>query len=184
MTSIVGFMWLTIPLSSALGIVIVLALAQRGSGIVSATSFGAQVASIPAAVMAWGPAGMICDLVIAVYMSWFLTKQMRRLFRKTQVTITRIKRLLLETGILTAALATAYALLLGFERSNACVNPGLNLGKIYSNSILVLLNNRFTIVGGRNELPAFEYEAISYQFSDIPRRKSVEHDIREQDQTG
>lgn len=28
--------------------------------------------------------------------------------------------------------------------------PGISISKIYSNSILVLLNNRFTIPGGRN----------------------------------
>ena len=28
--------------------------------------------------------------------------------------------------------------------------PGLNLGKLYSNSLLVMLNSRFVIVGGRH----------------------------------
>ncbi|XP_006459755.1 hypothetical protein AGABI2DRAFT_142196 [Agaricus bisporus var. bisporus H97] len=140
----------------------------------------------------WGSVGMVCDLVIAVYMSWFLTKQMRRSpSRKTQVMVTRIKRLVLETGLLTAsvpraqcnpaaAFAATFTVLLVLTGHYATFAiPGLTLGKLYSNSILVLLNNRFTIEGGRNE-PAFEFEADSYHLSDLPtRREGAEHGIRE-----
>lgn len=127
---------------------------------------------------------------------------MRRSSRTTQVLLTRIKRLLLETGIVTgeyfdflsafvpcthwfnhaAVVAIAYPLMMGFLPANAFFVPGLVLGKIYSNSILVLLNNRFTITGGRNE-PAFEFEADSYGLSDITRRESAEDGIRECAQT-
>jgi hypothetical protein len=48
---------------------------------------------------------------------------------------------------------------------------GLSLGKIYSNSMLVLLNNRFTIGGGRNE-PTLEFEIQSFHLSDVPRRET------------
>jgi hypothetical protein len=49
--------------------------------------------------------------------------------------------------------------------------PGLSLGKIYSNSMLVLLNNRFTIGCGRNE-PTLEFEIQSYHLSDVHRRET------------
>lgn len=45
--------------------------------------------------------------------------------------------------------------------------PGLSLGKLYSNSILVLLNNRFTITGGRNA-PHPDFDMVSYHRSDLP----------------
>jgi hypothetical protein len=67
------------------------------------------------------------------------------------------------------AFATAYSslVIIGVES----VIPGLSLGKIYSNSMLVLLNNRFTIGGGRNE-PTLEFEIQSYYLSDVPRRET------------
>lgn len=34
--------------------------------------------------------------------------------------------------------------------------PGLSMSKVYSNSMLALLNNRVTIVGGRNTRETFE----------------------------
>ncbi|EKM82092.1 hypothetical protein AGABI1DRAFT_126440 [Agaricus bisporus var. burnettii JB137-S8] len=169
------------------GIVIILAISQLVFGLVTAMLLHgvAETANLPAAAVfylgdyAWGPAGVVCDLVIAVYMTWFLTKQRRRSpSRKTQVMVTRIKRLVLETGLLTAAFATAYVLCLLVVGYNTLTIPGLTLGKLYSNSILVLLNNRFTIAGGRNE-PVFEFEANSYHLSDLPRRESAEHGIRE-----
>lgn len=119
---------------------------------------------------------------------------MRRSSRTMQVMVTRIKRLVLETGLLTgkyfdilsisfpraqfnpaAVVATAYPLLFAFlgPRHDEYIIPGLILGKVYSNSILVLLNNRFTIVGGRNE-PIFEFEADSYHLSDLPKRESTQ----------
>ncbi|XP_006459754.1 hypothetical protein AGABI2DRAFT_142195 [Agaricus bisporus var. bisporus H97] len=176
-----GFMWLTIPLSGTLGITIVLL----------------DIPFTSSMVAGWGPVGMTCDFVIAVYMSWFLTKQMRRSSRTTQVLVTRIKRLVLETGFLTgeyfdilstsvpraqfkppAAFATAFTLLFIFVGHQVCAIPGLTLGKVYSNSLLVLFNNRFTIAGGRNE-PAFEFEVDSYHLSDLPRSEGAEHGIRE-----
>ncbi|EKM75701.1 hypothetical protein AGABI1DRAFT_131939 [Agaricus bisporus var. burnettii JB137-S8] len=219
--------WLTIPLSSTLiatvaqlfyarriytlsknkivtSIVIVLSLVQLVFGLVTAMLFLGIAEFLTATVVfylgdyAWGPAGAVCDLVIAVYMTWFLTKQRKRSpSRKTQVMVTRIKRLVLETGLLTgeysdtlsalvpcaqfnpaAVFAASYLLFLIFVGYNTLTIPGLTLGKIYSNSILVLLNNRCTIAGGRNE-PAFEFEVDSYHLSDLPRREDAEHGIRE-----
>ncbi|XP_006459751.1 hypothetical protein AGABI2DRAFT_177567, partial [Agaricus bisporus var. bisporus H97] len=144
-------MWLTIPLSSSLiatvaqlfyahriyilsrkkavtVIVILLALTQLSFGLTSAAYFHTNatlanaISSLLGAVL-WGAAGMTCDLVIAVYMSWFLTIQMKRSSRTTQVLLTRIKRRLLETGLLTAAMATAYPLL-GYLVTNAFTIPG------------------------------------------------------------
>ncbi|KAF7776789.1 hypothetical protein Agabi119p4_5182 [Agaricus bisporus var. burnettii] len=169
------------------GIVIILAVAQLVFGLATTIFFlgiplnsSILIYTNLTIYYGWGSVGMVCDLVIAVYMSWFLTKQMRRSpSRKTQVMVTRIKRLVLETGLLTAAFAATFTVLLVLTGHYATFAiPGLTLGKLYSNSILVLLNNRFTIEGGRNE-PAFEFEADSYHLSDLPRREGAEHGIRE-----
>jgi hypothetical protein len=39
--------------------------------------------------------------------------------------------------------------------------PGLMMSKVYSNSMLVLLNNRATIVDGRNVVESFEFVEFS-----------------------
>jgi hypothetical protein len=39
--------------------------------------------------------------------------------------------------------------------------PGLMMSKVYSNSMLVLLNNRITIVKGRNAVESFEFVEVS-----------------------
>jgi hypothetical protein len=39
--------------------------------------------------------------------------------------------------------------------------PGLTMSKVYSNSMLVLLNNRATIVNGRNAVESFEFIEVS-----------------------
>ncbi len=44
--------------------------------------------------------------------------------------------------------------------------PGLTLGKLYANSMLVLLNNRFTILEGRNT-PHLDFDIASYHRSDL-----------------
>ncbi len=49
-------------------------------------------------------------------------------------------------------MAVAYALLLAPFGGNWVMIPGLSLGKLYACSMLVLLNSRFTIIGGRNDL--------------------------------
>ncbi|KAF9443633.1 hypothetical protein P691DRAFT_808695 [Macrolepiota fuliginosa MF-IS2] len=122
-------------------------------------------------IIAWGTVGGLCDVLIAIYMFYFLSKQLSRVPRRTQVPLTRIKRLLLETGILTAAMATGYTALSVLEnlRSNWnwFVIPGLSLSKLYSNSMLVLMNNRATITGGRNA-PQSDLDVVSFHCSERP----------------
>jgi hypothetical protein len=39
--------------------------------------------------------------------------------------------------------------------------PGLMMSKVYSNSMLVLLNNRAIIINGRNAVESFEFLEVS-----------------------
>ncbi|KAF9442446.1 hypothetical protein P691DRAFT_779402 [Macrolepiota fuliginosa MF-IS2] len=179
-----GFMWFTVPVSSALVAVVaqlfyahriytifrgkvitiivsILAILQFACGITSAAIVynprGPDLSNLSSFVgrlvdgAAWGSVGAICDIVIAVYMSYSLSKQLARAPRTTQDLLTRIKRLVVETGIVTAAMAAAYVFtsIFAFEEPWYLI-PGLSLSKLYSNSVLVLLNNRLTILGGRN----------------------------------
>jgi hypothetical protein len=95
-----------------------------------------------------------------------LSRHIQQSFRPTQATLTRIKRLTLESGLLTSTLpgnvshipsltcvvatvALAYVILSTID-SNAFIIPGLALSKVYGNSTLALLNGRLRIPGGRN----------------------------------
>ncbi|KAF9448374.1 hypothetical protein P691DRAFT_669516, partial [Macrolepiota fuliginosa MF-IS2] len=190
-----GFTWFTIPVSGALvavvaqlfyayriytlsrsklvtAIVSMLAVSQFISGIFSAATTDNQQVITPGAgvevllpfISAWGIIGVICDIVIAAYMFHFLSRQLARASRRTQVPLTKIKRLLLETGILTGASLSADQAFT-FRADQAFMIPGLSLSKLYGNSILVLLNNRFTISGGRNT-PHPDFDIASYSCPD------------------
>lgn len=64
-----------------------------------------------------------------------------------------------------AAMAVAHPILASFTMYGVMI-PGLSLGKLYGNSMLVLLNNRFTIQGGRNAQHP-EFDIPSYRRPDI-----------------
>ncbi|KAF9448369.1 hypothetical protein P691DRAFT_704986 [Macrolepiota fuliginosa MF-IS2] len=157
-------------------IICVLAVLQFTCGIISsATAYGRHnlentfgALGIFLNAIVWGTVGGFCDVLIAIYMFYFLSKQLSRLPRRTQVPLTKIKRLLLETGVLTAVMAINYTILSVFVNNNWYMIPGLSLSKLYSNSMLVLLNNRFTITGGRNTPPS-DFDIVSYHHSDGSR---------------
>ncbi|KAF9446770.1 hypothetical protein P691DRAFT_672871, partial [Macrolepiota fuliginosa MF-IS2] len=197
-----GFMWFTIPVSSALVAVVAqlfyahriyiifggkvitiivstLAILQFACGITSAATVynprGPALFDLSSFVgrvvdgAAWGSIGAICDIVIAVYMSFSiqLSKQLSRAPRTTQVLVTKIKRLIIETGIVTAVMAVTYVFTSIFAVNEPWfMMPGLSLGKLYSNSVLVLLNNRFTILGGRNA-PHPESDVVLYRRASV-----------------
>ncbi|KAF5364212.1 hypothetical protein D9756_000925 [Leucocoprinus leucothites] len=188
-----GFMWLTIPVSSALVavtvqlfyaqriwivshlksitlIVALLALAQLGCGIFSAIIVYRLLPPLPPEIspssvlmeitifngrivngLVWGCIGGLCDLVIAVFMFVYISKQTKGTSRTTQKSLLQIKRLFLETGLLTVIAAVSYIMLSTFTSPTptSYMVPGLLLSKLYSNSMLAVLNNRLLIDKGR-----------------------------------
>ncbi|THU84472.1 hypothetical protein K435DRAFT_870226 [Dendrothele bispora CBS 962.96] len=66
--------------------------------------------------------------------------------------ISKLIRLIIETGMVTATVATPELFLyIGFPDSTFCTAPILILPKAYANTIFVILNSRFRIIGGRDE---------------------------------
>lgn len=103
--------------------------------------------------------GAICDSIIAIYMCRFiLSAECRTASKASQDIITRAKRLFFETGFVTAGWAITYVVFAFLQMNNSWyLLPGLSIEKFYSISMLVLLNNRFIISGGRNTLhPDFD----------------------------
>jgi len=188
-----GFMWFTIPVGDALvasavqlfyahriymitkakivtAIVLGLASLQFIFSILSAPLFfgnGLQRFQLPGLVtlLIGGVSSAVCDVFIAIYMAYYLAVQMRGASKNTQVLVTKIVRIMLETGILTAAMALAHPILASFTMYGVMI-PGLSLGKLYGNSMLVLLNNRFTILDGRNAQHP-DFDIPSYRRPDL-----------------
>lgn len=84
-----------------------------------------------------------CDIVIAIAMSYYLPKLNSGVREKTQALVRKIIRLVVGTGSLTAAVAIIDQVL--FE---ACPHtgyflvPAFVIGKLYSNSMMVIFNSR------------------------------------------
>ncbi|KAF7352173.1 hypothetical protein MVEN_01180500 [Mycena venus] len=97
----------------------------------------------------WLGSSALSDISIAVCMTYYLSKSDTG-FRRTHALVTRLIRLTVETGSLTAVVAVInLALLFAFPTKLYFVTGGLVLPKLYANTIYVILNARFHIVGGR-----------------------------------
>ncbi|KLO19233.1 hypothetical protein SCHPADRAFT_952843 [Schizopora paradoxa] len=100
----------------------------------------------------WLIGSAICDLMIVSFMTYALLKK-RVYIKSTQTVVTRVIRIIVETGCLTATAATFMVILFfAFPDKTYYTCPGLFLAKLYSNSFLVILNTRVVILGGRNQV--------------------------------
>jgi hypothetical protein len=137
------------------GIVALLALLQLGSGIGQGiisklVTDRSNLTAKPTCVLIWLLSSAVCDLMIAGSMTFYL-KRHRILSSHTKDAITRIVRYTVETGSITALVAIVQVIVfLAFPKNNFFETPSWTLGKLYSNNLLVLLNARAVVVGGRN----------------------------------
>ncbi|KAF9011844.1 hypothetical protein BDQ17DRAFT_1344953 [Cyathus striatus] len=92
----------------------------------------------------------ICDIIISAYICYYLSTSPTKL-ENTQKTLTRIIKLIVGSGMFTAMVAILdLALYLAKYNEGAYfLVPCICLGKLYSNSMMVVLNNRAHIIGGR-----------------------------------
>ncbi|KIK65657.1 hypothetical protein GYMLUDRAFT_240157 [Collybiopsis luxurians FD-317 M1] len=132
-----------------------LALLQIGSGIGQGVisklvTDRSNLATKPICVTIWLLSSAICDLTIASCMTFYL-KRRRFLSVHTNKVVTKLVRYTIETGAITALAAIIQVVVfLAFPADNFFETPSWTLGKLYSNNLLVLLNARAQIVGGRN----------------------------------
>ncbi|KAK0486406.1 hypothetical protein IW261DRAFT_795373 [Armillaria novae-zelandiae] len=93
---------------------------------------------------------VLCDVVIAVCMTYYLTRCQTG-FRPTQILITKLIRLTIETGSVTAIIALVTMILFfAFPHQIFYVTPSLVISKLYANTIYIVLNSRIRIIGGQN----------------------------------
>ncbi|TFK32064.1 hypothetical protein BDQ12DRAFT_529916 [Crucibulum laeve] len=99
----------------------------------------------------------VCDIVIAVCMVYHLSRAKSHSisFKPTQALLTRTIRIIIETGTLTATLAVIdVALFYSKSKTGYFLTPGYTLGKVYSNSMMVLFNSRINMSGRMSEVIA------------------------------
>jgi len=128
--------------------IVVLAIVQMGAAI------AALIATPNYPFYAWIGLTVINDVLIAVVMVRALSGHRSPSYHTEWKTM-RLIRLVVETGCATATVDLLALLFVAFQPTigDVYTAPLIILSKVYANSIMVLLNNRMTIIGSRN-LPA------------------------------
>ncbi|KAK0194323.1 hypothetical protein F5146DRAFT_430732 [Armillaria mellea] len=95
-------------------------------------------------------ASALCDILIAICMTYYLMRSTTN-FRRTRILITKIIRLTIETGSMTAVVALlSVVLFIVFPNQAFYMTPTLIMPKLYANAVYMVLNSRFQIIGGRD----------------------------------
>ncbi|SJK98214.1 uncharacterized protein ARMOST_01475 [Armillaria ostoyae] len=98
----------------------------------------------------WCGASALCDIIIAICMTYYLQRSTTS-FRHTQMLVTKLIRLIVETGSVTAVVTLlGFVLFFAFPHQTFYGTPSTVIPKLYANSVLVVLNSRIRIVGGRD----------------------------------
>jgi len=108
------------------------------------TSFSELQDKTFAVTSVWLLGSAVCDIVICSSMLYFLHREKSKSsFRSMESLLTRLIRLSVGAGALTAAVAIVDGVLyLVFAHNNFHMAPAAILGKLYTNSLLVLMNSR------------------------------------------
>ncbi|KAK0234879.1 hypothetical protein EDD85DRAFT_910907 [Armillaria nabsnona] len=179
--------WLSITLS-------VIAFAQFAAGIycgLQVRKYGRysdlqKNSTVKVAVVIWLSGVALCDAAIALCMTYLLSRAHTGL-KSTQVLLSRLIRLTIETGTATAALALIdIALFLAYP-NNYHTGPGKCLIKMYSNTVLAVCNSRMTrrIRGGREETAFHSFESfdlsiggLNIEFQDTEINANADSSLR------
>lgn len=98
----------------------------------------------------WLGGTALCDILIAGCMLYYLNRS-RTGFRSTNLVVAKFVRLTLETGAACATMAILdLVFFVVYKHNNYHLAPSIALSKIYSNSLLVVLNARVRFVNGRH----------------------------------
>ncbi|PBK61336.1 hypothetical protein ARMSODRAFT_1008877 [Armillaria solidipes] len=102
------------------------------------------------AVGIWCGGTALCDIVIAICMTYYLMRS-KTGFRQTQIMVTKLIRLTVESGSVTAV-GTLINLILffAFRHQVFYSTVALIMPKLYANSVYMVLNSRIRIICGRD----------------------------------
>ncbi|TCD65199.1 hypothetical protein EIP91_002985 [Steccherinum ochraceum] len=102
---------------------------------------------------------LVCDVVIATSMLQFLYGTRNTAMQRTQNIVSRLIKLTFETGLILMLVAVIdLTFFLAFPQNNFFYAPSMSLSKLYSNAMLVMLNVRIEVVGGRSKNPRVDVE--------------------------
>ncbi|KAK0441029.1 hypothetical protein EV421DRAFT_1904957 [Armillaria borealis] len=98
----------------------------------------------------WCCTSALCDIVIAVCMTYYLMLNDTG-YRRTRMLVTKLIRLTIETGSVTAVVALLNSILFfAFPHQTLYTIPALLMPKLYANTVYMVLNSRIRIIGGRD----------------------------------
>ncbi|KAJ6511774.1 hypothetical protein DFH09DRAFT_1333554 [Mycena vulgaris] len=140
------------------GLILLVSLAQCGAGIATAVKAHelGRLSLISTEVVAqtiWLVGGAVADVAIAVVLSWALLRERSCSLPATHSLITRVIRVTVETNALTAGVAVV-ALILFWgvpQHATLVVPPTAIIGKLYTNCLIAVLNNRMQKIKHRAE---------------------------------
>ncbi|KAK0477639.1 hypothetical protein IW261DRAFT_271308 [Armillaria novae-zelandiae] len=113
-----------------------------------------QNKGIKVTAVIWLGGSALCDIAIALCMTCILCQAQTGL-ESTRILLSRLIRLMIESGTATATIATIDMILyLASRNNNYYTVPGNCLVKVYSNAVLAVCNSRMTgrIRGGREDM--------------------------------
>ncbi|KAK0212262.1 hypothetical protein DFS33DRAFT_1376776 [Desarmillaria ectypa] len=106
------------------------------------------------AVGIWCGASALCDIVIAIFMTYYLLRSDTG-FHRTRMLVTKLIRLTIETGSVTAVVALLNLILFfAFPHQTFYGTPAFIMPKLYANTVYMVLNSRIRIIGGRDTYTA------------------------------
>ncbi|KAJ7453262.1 hypothetical protein B0H11DRAFT_2326507 [Mycena galericulata] len=105
---------------------------------------------ISTAAGVWLAGSALNDVIIAVCMTYYLAISDTG-FRQTHALVTKLIRLTIETGALTALVALITLILfVALPGTVYFTTPGIFMAVLYANTLLAVVNARFQILGGRS----------------------------------
>ncbi|KIJ36271.1 hypothetical protein M422DRAFT_261415 [Sphaerobolus stellatus SS14] len=143
---VLGRSW---PLVTVIGIM-KLAVVQMAAGVATGIMaeplvFWSKIGGLATIDAVWISTSVAVDFIVAISMTYLLLKR-RTNFDQSRLLISRLIRLTIETGSATAIIALVETVLYNTTKGTALGNlhscPSIVLAKTYTNTLLVVLNNR------------------------------------------
>ncbi|KAI0732347.1 hypothetical protein C8Q72DRAFT_901760 [Fomitopsis betulina] len=126
--------------------IVVLSILQCAGGIsegVACFRYKSTSAALPLetkSVAIWIGGSVACDITITIFMVYFVPNAAKD---RSMPMVNRLIQVIVETGMATSTLAIIQiSMYLGSKNTNYFITPACVLPKAYSNSFMVLLNNR------------------------------------------
>ncbi|PBK61272.1 hypothetical protein ARMSODRAFT_1025792 [Armillaria solidipes] len=102
------------------------------------------------AVAIWYGASALCDIIIAICMTYYLMRSNTG-YRRTRILVAKIIRLTIETGSVTAVVVLLDLILFfAFPHQTFYTTPSSITPKLHANTVLMVLNSRIRIMAGRH----------------------------------